>query len=384
MSSVGPLPPAKARVRRDPRRLRPAPGRGAADRGPRAGVLRRRGAARHAAPPDRLGQRPRQARLRPPARQPRAARHAAGQRPGAGAVPRAAGLDHGLGTGGDAITLSWRLVGAGADSPAACPRVGRRRSAAGRAAAGRRPRVQLLGPPLPAPRVAVDAGGADPDRDVRLCVLPPSQMPLHMAGGYLDGFCAGEPWNTLSAFQGSGKVVAVTTDIVPNHPDKVLAVRSRWLAAHADVAAALVRAVLRGCRVLRRPGPVPASWPRCWPSRSTSACPPTRCSRACPASACSARGGRAVPVLCPADHVPQHDPRGLAGEADGALGPRAAGDGRGGRRPPVGGDGAVPQGGGRGGVDCPADDAPPMRLRDGWFELESLRSDQHAVRRVTG
>jgi hypothetical protein len=72
-------------------------------------------------------------------------------------------------------------------------------------------------------------------------------MPGHVTGGYLDGYCAGEPWNTVVGLHGSGKIVAVTTDIVPAHPDKVLAVRRRWLEAHPQIAEAMVRAVLRAC-----------------------------------------------------------------------------------------------------------------------------------------
>jgi nitrate/nitrite transport system substrate-binding protein len=91
------------------------------------------------------------------------------------------------------------------------------------------------------------AGGVDPDRDVRLGVLPPPQMAGHMRGGHLDGFCAGEPWGTQAEQSGAGRVVAATGEIHPGHPEKVLAVNRHWLARHEDRAAALVRAVLRGC-----------------------------------------------------------------------------------------------------------------------------------------
>ena len=86
--------------RGNPRRVRPAAGRGPAAAGPRAGLLRRRGTARHAGPADRVGQRPRQAGLRAPPREPRPGRHAAGQRAGAGPVPRTGGGGDGTGGGG--------------------------------------------------------------------------------------------------------------------------------------------------------------------------------------------------------------------------------------------------------------------------------------------
>jgi ABC-type nitrate/sulfonate/bicarbonate transport system substrate-binding protein len=91
------------------------------------------------------------------------------------------------------------------------------------------------------------SGGIDPDADVRLRVFPPNQMAAHMASGYLDGFCVGEPWNTLAQHNGAGRTVAVTTDILPAHPEKVLAVTQRWLEANPSLLFPLIRAILRGC-----------------------------------------------------------------------------------------------------------------------------------------
>ncbi|MEI8194693.1 MAG: CmpA/NrtA family ABC transporter substrate-binding protein [Phycisphaerae bacterium] len=87
--------------------------------------------------------------------------------------------------------------------------------------------------------------GIDPDREVRLCIIPPSQIAEHMAKGYLDGFCVGEPWNTLAESTGIGRVVARTSDIAPGHPDKIVAVSRRWLTHHADELERLIRALLR-------------------------------------------------------------------------------------------------------------------------------------------
>ncbi len=67
----------------------------------------------------------------------------------------------------------------------------------------------------------------DPDRDVKLCVIPPPQMADHMRGQYVDLFCVGEPWNTLATREGYGVAIVATTDILPNHPEKVLAVTRR-------------------------------------------------------------------------------------------------------------------------------------------------------------
>ena len=91
------------------------------------------------------------------------------------------------------------------------------------------------------------AAGIDPDRDVKLCVIPPPQMPSHMKNGYVDLFCAGEPWNTVATEEGHGTLLAATTDILPAHPEKVLAVSERFARQQPGILPGLVRAVLRGC-----------------------------------------------------------------------------------------------------------------------------------------
>ena len=42
------------------------------------------------------------------------------------------------------------------------------------------------------------AAGVHPDRDVRLVAIPPPLMVDSLRAGLVDGFCVGEPWNTLA------------------------------------------------------------------------------------------------------------------------------------------------------------------------------------------
>jgi ABC-type nitrate/sulfonate/bicarbonate transport system substrate-binding protein len=156
-----------------------------------------------------------------------------------------------LGCGADAITFSQRLIDVGATS------------ASSLAAWRRRSRGQQT-PPVIAHvfgcsvhhyllRDWLAAGGVEPDNDVRLCVLPPPQVSRHMAKGYLDGFCCGEPWNSLAAREQTGRIVAVTSDIIPSHPDKVLAVNRRWAEAHSEIVPLLVQAIIRAMKFCSDP-----------------------------------------------------------------------------------------------------------------------------------
>jgi ABC-type nitrate/sulfonate/bicarbonate transport system substrate-binding protein len=160
-----------------------------------------------------------------------------------------------LGSGGNAITLSDRLIRKGVRSGAALGEFIRndpRREALVLAHVfGCSMHHYLL-------RDWLAASGIDPDKDVRLRVFPPNQLSKHMANGNVDGFCVGEPWNTLATQQGIGSMVAVTADIVPNHPEKILAVSRKWMKSHNDVLPKLIRAVLRACAFCDDE----ANWPR--------------------------------------------------------------------------------------------------------------------------
>jgi two-component system, oxyanion-binding sensor len=149
-----------------------------------------------------------------------------------------------LGTGGDAITLSRRLTNLGINSAATLQQHIRTTKSHELLTFGyvfsSSVHHYLL-------RDWLARGGIRPDLDVRLAVVPPSQTAEQTARGYLDGFCVGEPWNTLAMHRGAGTIVALTTDIVPAHPDKVLAVRKSQVLAKADQFTALLDATLQAC-----------------------------------------------------------------------------------------------------------------------------------------
>ena len=97
------------------------------------------------------------------------------------------------------------------------------------------------------------AGGVDPDVDVRLIVLPPEQMCDSLARGIIDGFCVGEPWNTVAVEQGIGTVAASGYQLWNNAPEKVLAVTQTWHDSHPATHLRLRLAVMEACRLLADP-----------------------------------------------------------------------------------------------------------------------------------
>jgi NitT/TauT family transport system ATP-binding protein/nitrate/nitrite transport system substrate-binding protein len=96
-------------------------------------------------------------------------------------------------------------------------------------------------------------GGLDPDRDLRLVVVPPPLVAKMLDDGIIDGFCAGEPWGSHAAALGAGRIALATGDIWPNHPEKLLALRRDYVAREPEMAAAVTAAVIAAARWLDDP-----------------------------------------------------------------------------------------------------------------------------------
>jgi len=92
--------------------------------------------------------------------------------------------------------------------------------------------------------------GVDPLRDIESVVIPPPQMVAALAEDKLDGLCVGEPWNALAEAQGVGTTVAYTSEVWPEHPEKVLACRRDFVDWNPNAARALVQTMLEACRWL--------------------------------------------------------------------------------------------------------------------------------------
>ena len=87
------------------------------------------------------------------------------------------------------------------------------------------------------------SGGIDPDRDVRMVVLPPTQMVGTLSAGLIDGFCVSDPWNSLAVSRGIGWCPAVSEDLMPGHVDKVLVTTEPFAEEHPDQLSGVVSAL---------------------------------------------------------------------------------------------------------------------------------------------
>lgn len=91
------------------------------------------------------------------------------------------------------------------------------------------------------------SGGIVNGSRVRTVVLPPTQMASNLAAGLIDGFCVGEPWNSVAVDSGAGWIVATSEQLAPDHPEKVLLMSEQFIWDHRDQAAAIVAALREAC-----------------------------------------------------------------------------------------------------------------------------------------
>ncbi|HEY3600088.1 MAG TPA: CmpA/NrtA family ABC transporter substrate-binding protein [Paraburkholderia sp.] len=149
-----------------------------------------------------------------------------------------------LNRNGQAITLSTRLTDALA---------GHRTLPAALASLGRKP---VFAQTFPTGTHAMwlyywlAAQGVHPLRDIDSVVIPPPQMVDALKQDKLDGLCVGEPWNAVAEAQGVGTTIAYSSEIWPDHPEKVLASRRDFVGRFPNTARALVKTMLEACRWL--------------------------------------------------------------------------------------------------------------------------------------
>lgn len=97
------------------------------------------------------------------------------------------------------------------------------------------------------------SAGIDPDRDVNLVVVPPPQMVERLQAGEIDGFCVGEPWNSLAVLRGIGRILITGYEIWNNRIEKVIGVNRDWAERNPAIHKSMVMALIEAAEWLDRP-----------------------------------------------------------------------------------------------------------------------------------
>jgi len=95
--------------------------------------------------------------------------------------------------------------------------------------------------------------GINPEHDVRIVIVPPPQMVANLKAGHLDGFCVGEPWNSVAVQSRVGWCIAASAELGPEHPEKVLMVRRDFAEKRSAEHTALLAALLDACAFCDEP-----------------------------------------------------------------------------------------------------------------------------------
>lgn len=97
------------------------------------------------------------------------------------------------------------------------------------------------------------SGGIDPQREVRIVVIPSTLIYETFRDGFLDGYCVAEPWNSTAVIEKTGWIVATTGEISPVHPEKVLLVLQDFAESRRDEHLHLIAALIEASQFCDAP-----------------------------------------------------------------------------------------------------------------------------------
>jgi len=75
----------------------------------------------------------------------------------------------------------------------------------------------------------------------------------NLRAGHVEGYCVGEPWNSLAIMKRTGWVVATSAELEPRHPEKVLMMRRDFAEQHEPQHLALIAALIEAARFCDSP-----------------------------------------------------------------------------------------------------------------------------------
>jgi ABC-type nitrate/sulfonate/bicarbonate transport system substrate-binding protein len=103
------------------------------------------------------------------------------------------------------------------------------------------------------------SGGIDPERDLRLVVVPPPLLLHALLDGFIDGYCTGEPWSSLALATGKTWSPPACAD-QPGAQDaeNVFLVLHKFAQQHPDEHLAMLTALIEACHHCDRPENRPA------------------------------------------------------------------------------------------------------------------------------
>ena len=97
------------------------------------------------------------------------------------------------------------------------------------------------------------SGGIDPERDVRVVVVPSRLVHENLGQGYIDGYCVAEPWNSVLLREQKAWAVNTSSEIDPLHPEKVLLVLQEFANKNHELHLGILAALIEACAFCEEP-----------------------------------------------------------------------------------------------------------------------------------
>jgi len=97
-------------------------------------------------------------------------------------------------------------------------------------------------------RYWLEENGINADKDIQLVAVPPTKMLSNLSNGVIDGYCVGEPWNSLALMEQIGGLLTTGHTIWGDHMEKVLGVTQSWADDHPHSHQALIKALYEACQ----------------------------------------------------------------------------------------------------------------------------------------
>ena len=91
--------------------------------------------------------------------------------------------------------------------------------------------------------------GIKPDEDINIVVVPPQLMVSSLESGFIDGYCVGEPFNSLALSKGLGTIVKESADLSPMHTEKALIVTEQFSQCHKDEHLAIIKSLILAAKI---------------------------------------------------------------------------------------------------------------------------------------
>ncbi|EIJ42280.1 ABC-type nitrate/sulfonate/bicarbonate transport system, periplasmic component [Beggiatoa alba B18LD] len=182
---------------------------------------------------------------------------------GIGALPKPTITAYSMDLNGNAITVSnelyERMVQADPEAMKASPTTAQalKKVIDADKAAGKEPLTFAMVFPVSTHnyqlRYWMASSGINPDKDVRLIVIPPPQMVANLKAGNIVGYCVGEPWNERAVTMDIGRTIITSYEIWQNNPEKVFGVNLAWADKNPNTHKALIMSLLEAAQWMDKP-----------------------------------------------------------------------------------------------------------------------------------